>query len=153
VGICKSKGWVLPTVYQGVYNCFDRTIETECVLPCVHQSFTSRCSQTGALRPQIRIASGRIQPSSVIFFLYLSEPSCSSLPISASGGFLTGKYLNRAEAQPGSHFDPNWNLSWFYLQRYVPMLPALQEVKDIAVGHLLSYSRVTPSCGTIRMTL
>ena len=29
VGICKAKGYVLPTVYQGIYNAIDRTVETE----------------------------------------------------------------------------------------------------------------------------
>lgn len=29
--IAKSHGWVLPTVYQGIYNALQRSIETECV--------------------------------------------------------------------------------------------------------------------------
>lgn len=28
--IAKSHGWVLPTVYQGVYNALQRSVETEC---------------------------------------------------------------------------------------------------------------------------
>jgi len=36
VGIAKAKGWVQPTVYQGVYNALDRTIETELV-PCIRK--------------------------------------------------------------------------------------------------------------------
>ena len=29
--VCKHKGWVLPTVYQGVYNALNRTAEYELV--------------------------------------------------------------------------------------------------------------------------
>jgi aflatoxin B1 aldehyde reductase len=29
VMICRAKGWVVPTVYEGIYNPIDRTIETE----------------------------------------------------------------------------------------------------------------------------
>ncbi|XP_072011313.1 aflatoxin B1 aldehyde reductase member 2-like isoform X2 [Engystomops pustulosus] len=34
--ICKEKNWVLPTVYQGVYNATSRKVETE-LLPCLRQ--------------------------------------------------------------------------------------------------------------------
>uniref|UniRef100_F7B427 Aldo-keto reductase family 7 like/pseudo n=1 Tax=Monodelphis domestica TaxID=13616 RepID=F7B427_MONDO len=33
--LCKSKGWVLPTVYQGMYNATTRQVETE-LFPCLH---------------------------------------------------------------------------------------------------------------------
>ena len=29
VMICRAKGWVVPSVYEGIYNPIDRTIETE----------------------------------------------------------------------------------------------------------------------------
>ncbi|XP_063798202.1 aflatoxin B1 aldehyde reductase member 2 isoform X2 [Pseudophryne corroboree] len=34
--ICKQKNWVLPTVYQGMYNATTRQVETE-LLPCLRQ--------------------------------------------------------------------------------------------------------------------
>ncbi|KAG8431744.1 hypothetical protein GDO86_020159 [Hymenochirus boettgeri] len=34
--ICKHKNWVLPTVYQGMYNATTRQVETE-LLPCLRQ--------------------------------------------------------------------------------------------------------------------
>ncbi|CAN2388003.1 Aldo/keto reductase family [Pristimantis euphronides] len=34
--ICKQKNWVLPTVYQGMYNAITRQVETE-LLPCLRQ--------------------------------------------------------------------------------------------------------------------
>jgi len=36
VGICRANGYVLPTAYEGVYNCLDRTIEAELV-PCLRK--------------------------------------------------------------------------------------------------------------------
>uniref|UniRef100_A0A8C5PX96 Aldo-keto reductase family 7 like/pseudo n=1 Tax=Leptobrachium leishanense TaxID=445787 RepID=A0A8C5PX96_9ANUR len=35
-GICKHRSWVLPTVYQGMYNATTRQVETE-LLPCLRQ--------------------------------------------------------------------------------------------------------------------
>jgi len=32
--ICKNRGWVLPTVYQGMYNCLTRSVEKE-LFPCL----------------------------------------------------------------------------------------------------------------------
>ncbi|XP_072011321.1 aflatoxin B1 aldehyde reductase member 2-like [Engystomops pustulosus] len=34
--ICKEKNWVLPTVYQGLYNATSRQVETE-LIPCLRQ--------------------------------------------------------------------------------------------------------------------
>ncbi|KAF9476588.1 Aldo/keto reductase [Pholiota conissans] len=36
VGICKANGYVLPTVYQGIYNGIHRTVEPE-LLPCLRK--------------------------------------------------------------------------------------------------------------------
>ncbi|XP_051844341.1 aflatoxin B1 aldehyde reductase member 2-like [Antechinus flavipes] len=33
--LCKNHGWVLPTVYQGMYNALTRQVETE-LFPCLH---------------------------------------------------------------------------------------------------------------------
>ncbi|XP_074162180.1 aflatoxin B1 aldehyde reductase member 4-like [Sminthopsis crassicaudata] len=33
--LCKNHGWVLPTVYQGMYNAITRQVETE-LFPCLH---------------------------------------------------------------------------------------------------------------------
>ncbi|XP_020828794.1 aflatoxin B1 aldehyde reductase member 2-like [Phascolarctos cinereus] len=34
--LCKKNGWVLPTVYQGMYNAITRQVETE-LFPCLHR--------------------------------------------------------------------------------------------------------------------
>jgi aflatoxin B1 aldehyde reductase len=31
--MCRERGWVMPTAYQGIYNALDRVVEDECVLP------------------------------------------------------------------------------------------------------------------------
>ncbi|KAI0026970.1 aflatoxin B1-aldehyde reductase [Vararia minispora EC-137] len=36
VTICRERGWVRPTVYQGIYNALDRVIEDE-LLPCLRK--------------------------------------------------------------------------------------------------------------------
>jgi hypothetical protein len=59
---------------------------------------------------------------------------------SPSGGFLVGKYLSKAKAQPGSHFDTNWLFGLFYITHYMPMLPALQVLKDLVVKYLSFHS-------------
>ncbi|THV02735.1 aflatoxin B1-aldehyde reductase [Dendrothele bispora CBS 962.96] len=49
VTICRAKGWVVPTVYQGVYNPIDRTIETE-LIPCLRHfniKFAAYCPLAG----------------------------------------------------------------------------------------------------------
>ncbi|KIJ50519.1 hypothetical protein M422DRAFT_65672 [Sphaerobolus stellatus SS14] len=49
VSICKAKGYVVPTVYQGVYNAVDRTIETE-LIPCLRRyglKFAAYCPLAG----------------------------------------------------------------------------------------------------------
>ncbi|XP_074162175.1 aflatoxin B1 aldehyde reductase member 2-like [Sminthopsis crassicaudata] len=33
--LCKNHGWILPTVYQGMYNAITRQVETE-LFPCLH---------------------------------------------------------------------------------------------------------------------
>lgn len=30
VTMCRLNGWLVPTVYEGLYSAIDRTVETEC---------------------------------------------------------------------------------------------------------------------------
>ena len=36
VGICKANGYIMPTVYQGIYNAIHRTAEPE-LIPCLRK--------------------------------------------------------------------------------------------------------------------
>ena len=38
VGICERRGFVKPTVYEGVYNILDRNTEAECVFASLHDT-------------------------------------------------------------------------------------------------------------------
>ena len=37
--ICKTNGWLLPTVYEGRYNAIQREVETECAHPFILDLF------------------------------------------------------------------------------------------------------------------
>ena len=56
VGICRSNGWVQPTVYQGMYNAIQRKVEPE-LFPCLRKfgiafyEFNPRASRFVAVPP------------------------------------------------------------------------------------------------------
>ncbi|KAJ6582358.1 aflatoxin B1-aldehyde reductase [Mycena capillaripes] len=49
VTLCRVNGWVAPTVYEGLYNAIDRTVETE-LIPCLRHfgiKFAAYCPLAG----------------------------------------------------------------------------------------------------------
>ncbi len=66
-----------------------------------------------------------------------------------SGGYLTGKYLDApdatavtVQAEPGSHFDPNWAYGNFYISRYTPTVLPVRELKSTAEAHGINLAEV-----------
>lgn len=64
--ICRLKGYVMPTVYQGVYNYLDRTSEPE-LFPCLHKygiSFAAYSPLAGGFLTGIHLAQDGIKDGS-----------------------------------------------------------------------------------------
>ena len=91
VGICKAKGYVQPTVYQGIYNAIHRKVEPE-LFPCLRKFGIAFYE----FNPRMHIVSPRVTCS-------MSDQSVGTV----GGGFFTGRYRSlQDEVEPGSRFDP-----------------------------------------------
>jgi len=79
VTICRQRGWVQPTVYQGVYNALDRVVEEE-LIPCLRKfgiRFAAYSPLAGGLltgfhleNPELLAKNGRFDPKSFAAVFY-----------------------------------------------------------------------------------
>ncbi|EAW94879.1 aldo-keto reductase family 7, member A3 (aflatoxin aldehyde reductase), isoform CRA_b [Homo sapiens] len=105
--LCKSNGWILPTVYQGMYNAITRQVETE-LFPCLRH-FGLRFYAFNPLADQSPEGCGS-------FWGTLGPGADCCFP---SGGLLTGKYKyeDKDGKQPvGRFFGNTW--AEMYRNRY-----------------------------------
>ena len=111
VGICQRRGFIVPTVYQGVYNPLDRLNEVE-LFDCLRKF-------------------------KIKFVAY------SVL----AGGYLSDRFHVPSETDGQAtllaHFDPKWNMSWFYTSRYYPMAAAVEELSKVVKAHGLGLTEMT----------
>lgn len=116
VGICKRRGFIQPTVYEGIYNLLDRIPEAE-LFPCLRKfgiKFAAYCTLAGGY------LTGKHLPP----------------PTDAQTGD------KPSSPEHGSHFDTSWNMSWFFTSRYPKMAPAVTELQSVVKAHGLILSEV-----------
>ncbi|KAJ6505399.1 aflatoxin B1-aldehyde reductase [Mycena sanguinolenta] len=112
--LCRANGWVAPTVYQGLYNAVDRTVETE-LIPCLRHfniQFAAYCPLAGGFLV------GHLLPS----------PSSGAAP----KGSKPTKAIPR-----GSHFDAKNQFGMWYQDRYLRMSDAVRELCSVLERHNL----------------
>ena len=113
VGICERRGFIKPTVYQGIYNLLDRTPEGE-LFPCLRK-FGIRFAAYSTL------AGGYLTGKHL-------DPSIEAKAV--------------AIEDKNSHYNPEWPQSWFYLTRYPPMAAAVSKLKAISDKHGIALAQV-----------
>ena len=130
--ICKSNGWVLPTVYQGMYNAITRWgPPTELTAWYYYNlfflfSFLPRMVEP-ELFPALRYFGLRFyayNPVSDLFpiacvLFNISSSSCCIPTHKLAGGLLTGRYkYSDLESQPEGRFfsDAKWSVTWVALE-------------------------------------
>ncbi|KAJ7473978.1 aflatoxin B1-aldehyde reductase [Mycena latifolia] len=101
VTLCRARGWVAPSVYEGLYSALDRGVEVE-LLPCLRH-FNIRFAAYSPL------AGGYLLSSA-----------------SAANGVSGEIKIPR-----GSHFDPRNPFGVWYQERYLPMGPAVRELREV----------------------
>ncbi|KAF7367832.1 Aflatoxin B1-aldehyde reductase [Mycena sanguinolenta] len=112
VMLCRANGWLAPTVYQGLYNAIDRTVETE-LIPCLRHfniRFAAYCPLAGGFLV------GHLLPTS-----------------SSSGAGPTA-----AAISPGSHFDATNHFGMWFQDRYFRMGDAVRELSSVLEQHNLT---------------
>ncbi|KAI0792968.1 aflatoxin B1-aldehyde reductase [Irpex lacteus] len=114
VGICVRRGFVTPTVYEGVYNLLDRTPEGE-LFPCLRK-FGIRFAAYSTL------AGG-----------YLTGKHLETSPEANTA----------SNDHPDSHFHPESALSLFFLTRYPPMAAAVTKPQAVANKHAIPLAEVS----------
>ena len=88
VGICKANGYILPTVYQGIYNAIHRGVEPE-LFSCLRKFGISFYEFNPCMRRRAN------------FFCL-----CYLTVNSVGGGFFTGRYSSMHDVvEAGSRFD------------------------------------------------
>lgn len=117
--MCKERGYVLPSVYQGSYSLLDRGIEKEWVVLSPHCSRRSTKVIFGSLIPLLRTLKMRILGFSPLAWVASLPPSCASSPsllhevntpthhaTHRSGGLLAGTLKNETDpGVEGGRFD------------------------------------------------
>lgn len=114
VGICERRGFIKPTVYQGIYNLLDRTPEGE-LFPCLRK-FGIRFAAYSTL------AGG-----------YLTGKHLDT----------SSEAKAAASDHKHSHFNPDWAMSSFFLTRYPPMAAAVTKLQAIAESHGIPLAEVS----------
>ncbi|KAF9500383.1 Aldo/keto reductase [Pleurotus eryngii] len=115
VGICKANGYILPTVYQGIYNAIHRNVEPE-LFPCLRK---------------FGIAFYEFNPLAGGFFTdrYLSPDGLSP----------------DGQPEKGSRFDPERTQGKAYRDRYWndAYFGALTSIKKVADDHKLTLAEIS----------
>lgn len=114
VGICERRGFVKPTVYEGIYNLLDRTPEGE-LFPCLRKF-------------GIKFAAYSILAGGYLTGKHLPLPSAQS--------------QQDEEDHPCGHFSASWPWSTFYTLRYPPMATAVTKLQSVVAQHGLSLTEV-----------
>ncbi|KAF7338937.1 Aflatoxin B1-aldehyde reductase [Mycena venus] len=110
VTLCRLKGWVVPTVYEGLYNALDRTVETE-LIPCLRHfgiKFAAYCPLAGGYLV-----------GHLLSHTLESESEPAAIP-------------------RGSHFDPKNPFGMWYQNRYLPMGAAVCDLRAVVEEHGLN---------------
>ena len=158
VGICKTKGYVLPKIYQGWVGSFIVLIlegELSQDVQCNHEEYRTR---DDTLPPQLWHQTCHLQPFSVCWCLRSHH---LYIWIYFSGGFFAGK-VQKPDQPPPGRFGGDSMMAKMYRARYFNegYFKALESLKSIAEKHNLRlteiglrwcqhHSLLTPSDGII----
>ena len=139
VTICRERGYIQPTAYQGLYNAIHRyapslilsnTVSFVILLfIIIYQWYDDRSGVEPELIPCLRkfgISFYEYNPreSPTSSFHHLSTRTCIIKPSPCiravvGGGFFTGRYLKPDdEVEAGARFDPNKGQGQNYRKRY-----------------------------------
>lgn len=116
VGICAARGFVRPTVYQGVYNLLDRLSEAE-LFPCLRKFNIKFAAYTP-------LAGGALTER----FAAVANTDADA----GAGG----------AGAPLSKFAPTSRAAWFYNGRYGAAAGALKDLAGVAHAHGLTLTEV-----------
>ncbi|KAF7289725.1 Aflatoxin B1-aldehyde reductase [Mycena indigotica] len=114
VTLCRANGWVVPAVYQGLYNAIDRMVESE-LLPCLRQ-FGIKFAAYGPLAGGYLVGDLLFEPEPSRVRLHLDLPPSAAI---VDHLLPSVNDLRQSLRGSGRHFDSRNPFSAWYQSRYL----------------------------------